>query len=64
MPLGPPVLYMLGRIRELDMMNKVMETFDEAVADVPDGAVIMIGNFAGPGGFPYYLIHALRKGNR
>jgi len=26
-------------------MNKVFETFDEAVRDVPDGAVIMIGNF-------------------
>lgn len=42
-------------------MNKVFETFDEAVRDVPDGAVIMIGNFAGPGGTPFYLIQALRK---
>lgn len=42
-------------------INKVVETFEQAVADVPDGAVIMIGNFAGPGGTPYYLIHALRK---
>lgn len=31
-------------------MNKVFETFDQAVADIPDGAVVMIGNFAGPGG--------------
>jgi 3-oxoacid CoA-transferase, A subunit len=38
-----------------------VETFDEAVADVPDGATIMMGNFAGPGGTPYYLIQALRK---
>ncbi|MCL0097101.1 3-oxoacid CoA-transferase subunit A [Dehalococcoidia bacterium] len=43
------------------MINKVMETFEEAVADITDGAVIMIGNFAGPGGLPYYLIHALKK---
>jgi len=43
------------------MINKVFETFEEAVKDVPDGAVIMIGNFAGPGGTPFYLIHALRK---
>lgn len=42
-------------------MNKVFATFDEAVADVPHGAVIMIGNFAGPGGTPFYLIHALRR---
>ena len=43
------------------MVNKVIETFEEAVKDVPDGAVIMIGNFAGPGGTPFYLIQALRK---
>ena len=43
------------------MINKVFETFEEAVRDVPDGAVIMIGNFAGPGGTPFYLIQALRK---
>jgi 3-oxoadipate CoA-transferase alpha subunit len=42
-------------------MNKVFQTFDEAVRDVPDGAVIMIGNFAGPGGTPFYLIQALCK---
>ena len=43
------------------MINKVVETFERAVTDVPDGAVIMIGNFAGPGGTPFYLIRALRK---
>jgi 3-oxoacid CoA-transferase A subunit len=42
-------------------MNKVIETFEEAVKDVFDGAVIMIGNFAGPGGTPFYLIQALRQ---
>jgi len=42
-------------------MNKVFETFEQAVKDVPDGAVVMIGNFAGPGGTPFYLIQALRK---
>ncbi|MBI2908039.1 MAG: CoA transferase subunit A [Chloroflexi bacterium] len=41
-------------------IDKVVATFKEAVADVPEGAVIMIGNFAGPGGTPYFLIHALR----
>jgi len=43
------------------MLNKVVETFEQAVADVPDGAVIMLGNFAGPGGTPFYLIRALCK---
>ncbi len=42
-------------------MNKIVNTFAEAVADIADGASIMLGNFAGPGGTPYYLIHALRK---
>ena len=42
-------------------VNKVINTFDEAVADIPDGATILIGNFAGPGGTPFYLIQALRK---
>lgn len=43
------------------MVNKIVDTFDQAVADVPDGAMILVGNFAGPGGTPYYLIHALRR---
>lgn len=43
------------------MLNKVLDTFDQAVADVPNGALIMIGNFAGPGGTPYYLIQALSR---
>ena len=43
------------------MLNKTVGTFDEAVADVPDGAVIMIASFAGPGGVPYYLIQALHQ---
>jgi len=42
-------------------VNKVYHDFDSAVADIPDGATIMIGHFAGPGGTPYYLIQALRK---
>lgn len=43
------------------MINRVVDTFDQAVADVPEGAVIMIGNSAGPGGTPFYLIPALAK---
>ncbi len=40
-------------------INKVYNSFAEAVADVPDGASIMLGNFAGPGGTPANLIKAL-----
>jgi 3-oxoacid CoA-transferase A subunit len=41
--------------------NKIYDGFDAVVADIPNGAIIMIGHFAGPGGTPYYLIQALRK---
>src|SRR3989338_7095903 len=43
------------------MVSKIFKSFDEAVADIPDGATIMIACFAGPGGFPYYLVKALAK---
>lgn len=43
------------------MINKVFASFDEAVADIQDGVTIMIACFAGPGGFPYYLVKALAK---
>ena len=41
-------------------VNKVVSTFSEAVADIPDGAWLMIDGFAGPGGTPQNLISALR----
>lgn len=42
-------------------MNKIIPTFGEAVADIPDGATLMIDGFAGPGGTPQNLIRALRE---
>lgn len=41
-------------------INKVMRSFAEAVADIPNGAVVMIDGFGGPGGMPGHLILALR----
>ena len=41
-------------------MNKIVPSFEEAVADVPHGAIVMIDGFAGPGGTPQNLIRALR----
>lgn len=46
-------------------VNKVVGSFDEAVADVFDGALLLIGGFGGPGECPSYLIAAVaRKGVR
>lgn len=45
-------------------MQKVMASADEAVADIPDGASIMVGGF-GLSGVPEFLIAALhRRGTR
>jgi 3-oxoacid CoA-transferase A subunit len=45
------------------MINKIVGSFDEAVADMSDGATLLIGGFGGPGECPGYLIAAVgRKG--
>jgi 3-oxoacid CoA-transferase A subunit len=45
------------------MINKIVGSFDEAVADMSDGATVLIGGFGGPGECPSYLIAAAaRKG--
>ena len=41
-------------------INKMVNSFKDAVADVPHGSVIMMGGFGGPGGMPQQLILALR----
>ena len=41
-------------------VDKTYPTAAEAVADIPDGAVLMLDGFAGPGGMAQYLILALR----
>jgi 3-oxoacid CoA-transferase A subunit len=40
-------------------INKIVNSFDEAVADIGDGATIMIGYFGHPGECPSWLIRAL-----
>lgn len=42
-------------------MNKVVNSFDEAVADIRDGATVMIGCFGDPGPAPSWLIRAVAK---
>ena len=41
-------------------LSKIVRSFGEAVADIPNGATLMIDGFAGPGGTPQNLIRALR----
>ena len=41
------------------MLPVVVDTFAEAVSDVPDGATVMIGGFGGSGGQPTRLMLAL-----
>ena len=41
-------------------IDKAFRSFAEAVADIPEGAVVMIDGFGGPGGMPSHLILALR----
>ncbi len=41
-------------------IDKTVSTFKEAVADIPDGATILIGGFGGAGGMPHRLMLALR----
>lgn len=40
--------------------QKVFSSGLEAMADLPDGAVVNIDGFAGPGGMPHYLMVSLR----
>lgn len=44
-------------------INKVVPTFEKAVADIQPGAVLLVGGFGGPGECPSYLLAAVaRKG--
>lgn len=42
-------------------LNKIYPNADEAVADIPDGATVMLHSIVGPGGIPQNLILALRN---
>jgi 3-oxoacid CoA-transferase A subunit len=43
------------------LIDKRVATFDEAVADVPDGATIHFGGFVSPWNHPSYLVAALAR---
>ena len=50
----------LAKLRGRPRTDKVFVTFAEAVADIPDGSMVIIGHFGGPGGMPMLLLRALR----
>lgn len=50
----------LAKLNARARSDKVFVTFAEAVADIPDGAIVIIGHFGGPGGMPMLLLRALR----
>ena len=43
------------------VIDKVVGSFDEAVADVPSGAMVHVGGFANPFNIPCYLVAALAR---
>lgn len=43
------------------MINKVVATFDEAVADMKDGATLLLGGFGGPADNACYLTAAVAR---
>ena len=47
-------------VPELPPPNKVCASAADAVRDVPDGAVVNVDGFGGPGGMAHYLMTALR----
>ena len=62
-----PILTPAADLKEMDFSpkssrppSKVFESAADAVADVRDGAVVMLGGFGGPGGMAQYLILGLR----
>lgn len=57
---GPPSIPS-RRGRSHRLINKVVATFDEAVADMQDGATIHFGGFASPFNTPSYLVAAVAR---
>ena len=45
---------------DISWPNKVFATASEALSDVPDGAIVNVDGFGGPGGMAHYLMTALR----
>ena len=47
-------------VPDLSWPNKVYDSASQALGDVPDGAIVNVDGFGGPGGMAHYLMTALR----
>ena len=57
---SPVLREMTFDVPVLPWPNKVYATAAESTADIPDGAVVNVDGFGGPGGMAHYLMVALR----
>ncbi len=57
---APNLRDMTFDVPTLTWPNKVYATAAEALLDVPDGAIVNVDGFGGPGGMAHYLMVALR----
>ena len=57
---SPNLCEMTFEVPTLPWPSKVYDSAAEAVADIPDGAVVNVDGFGGPGGMAHYLMVALR----
>ena len=57
---APDLREMTFAVPALPWPNKVCESASQALSDVPDGAIVNVDGFGGPGGMAHYLMTALR----
>ena len=58
---APDLKEMTFEVPGLQLASKVYPTGMEAIRDLPDGAVVNIDGFGGPGGMAHYLLVTLRE---
>ena len=57
---APGLREMTFDVPSLPWPNKVYASADDALRDVPDGAIVNVDGFGGPGGMAHYLMTGLR----
>jgi 3-oxoacid CoA-transferase subunit A len=57
----PDLREMTFQLDQGEALQKVYASGQDALQDLPDGAIVMIDGFAGPGGMPHHLLVSLRN---